>query len=237
MTYKEVTIDAFFLRRAQLTSKHGQPKRRTATPHCLAFRLLRLFFTECALFGKHGGDLRAAHALAQLCRCRSMASQAQGANVIQVALAPAFADGENVIRIPKTFPYSAIQPPMPHKTGAPVAARPLESYVLRQRIHSTVGAHATVAPQYLVPQIARLRSQFPFVHAIIRAEGETPRRNLERAPAAQTSAVGSARNVLAIHPSSGHRSTGAHENVCNALCPLSVSVSKGPIMPVCTPPW
>jgi hypothetical protein len=54
-----------------------------------------------------------------------MATQAEGSDVVQVALAAAFRYRQNVICVPKTFAYSCRESPLPHERQASVTARTL----------------------------------------------------------------------------------------------------------------
>jgi hypothetical protein len=165
----------------------------------------------------HGVNLGAADSLAQPCSHGAMATKAEGADVIEVALATALRHGKNVIGVPKTFTHPFDESPMLHKDDTSVASRSLQPAVLPDRIQSAVGAHASVTLQNLFAQVSWLRPQFPLMYAKIRAEGEAARRHLERAPPAQAAPVRAAWDIFAVDPSSSwHDSRSAHMLVLNS---------------------
>jgi hypothetical protein len=75
--------------------------------------------------GEHGGYLGAANPLPQLSGDHAMAAQAEGTNIVQVALAATFRYRQNVICVPKTLAHSR-EPPMPPERQAIGAPRTLE---------------------------------------------------------------------------------------------------------------
>jgi hypothetical protein len=80
-----------------------------------------------------------------------MATQAKGADVIQVALPAAFRHRQNVIGIPKTLAHPRVQSPVAHQGGARIPTRSLQLAVLFDRVESAMGANASVALQDLLP--------------------------------------------------------------------------------------
>ena len=75
------------------------------------------------LCGQHGSYLRAPNSLPQLRRDSSMATQAERADVIQVAFPSAFRHRQNVIGIPQALAHSRVESPVPHQGHAPVTTR------------------------------------------------------------------------------------------------------------------
>ena len=106
----------------------------------------------CALLRRqHGGYFGATDSLPQL-RCdQSMATQAQGADVIQVALPAAFRHRQNVIGIPQTLAHASVQSPVSHQGHTCIAARSLQPAVLFDRVQPAMSANASVALQNLLP--------------------------------------------------------------------------------------
>ena len=96
-----------------------------------------------------------------------MATQAERADVVQVALPAALRYRQNVIRVPKALAGPGDESPMPHQGHAGSPARSLQLALLRDGVNPTVGAHALVAVQYLLAQVPRLRAQLPLVHAVV----------------------------------------------------------------------
>ena len=80
-----------------------------------------------------------------------MATQAERADVIQVALPAAFRHRQNVIGIPQTLANARVQSPVSHQGGADIAACSLQLAMLFNRIQPAMGANAAVALQDLLP--------------------------------------------------------------------------------------
>jgi len=80
-----------------------------------------------------------------------MATQAERADVIQVALPAAFRHRQNVIGIPQTLAHPRVESPVAHQGRARIAARPLQLAMLFDRVQTAMGANAAVALQYLLP--------------------------------------------------------------------------------------
>ena len=134
--------------------------------------------------GEHGRYFGAADPLPQLSCYHTMATQAEGPDIVEVALPAAFRDRQNVICIPKTLAHSCRESPMPHERQANGAPGAFELAVLPDGVQPAVNAYAPVALQDLVAQIPWLRTELPFMHTIIRAERKASGRHLERAPSA-----------------------------------------------------
>ena len=136
--------------------------------------------------------------------CIAMAAQAKGADIFEIALASAFDYGNNVIRIPKALARPATQAPVRKERGAICAARIAEPACFGDSVDITAGAYTAIAMEHLLSKISRLRAQLPLMHTEIRTKGVTSARNLKRAPATQTAAVGATWNCLAINPAAAH---------------------------------
>ena len=119
------------------------------------------------LCSKHGGYLGATDPFPQLCGDRSMATQAKGADIIQVALSAAFRYRQNVIGIPQTFSHLCLETPVEHKRLACGAACPFQPAMLFDRVKTTMSANASIALEYMFAQVPWLRSQLPLVYAIV----------------------------------------------------------------------
>jgi hypothetical protein len=106
----------------------------------------------CALLrSQHGSYFGATDSLPQLCGDQSMATQAQGADVIQVALPAAFRHRQNVIGIPQTLAHARVQSPVAHQGRACIPARSLQLAVLLDRVQTAMRANPSVALQDLLP--------------------------------------------------------------------------------------
>ena len=136
--------------------------------------------------------------------CFSMTEQAEGADILEIALASSFDDGNNVIRIPEALARPATQAPVSKKRSAICAARVAEPAHFGKGIDVAAGADTAIAMEHLLAKIGRLGAQLPLVHTELRTEGVASARNLKRAPAAQTAAVGATGNCLAINPAAAH---------------------------------
>ena len=119
------------------------------------------------LCGEHGSHLRTTDSLPQLRGDRSMATQAEGADVVQVALPAAFRHRQNVIGIPQTLAHPRVESPMAHQGRPCVAASSLQLAMLFDRVEAAMRADAAVSLQYLLAQITWLGSQLPFVDAVL----------------------------------------------------------------------
>jgi len=95
-----------------------------------------------------------------------MASQAQSADILQIALPSAFHYRNNVIRVPQAGAPPPSGLPLLHQslaicpTGTPQPAQ------RRKRIHAAQRANPPVPQKHLLPQIPRLRPQLPLMHAV-----------------------------------------------------------------------
>lgn len=139
-----------------------------------------------------------------------VAMQTEGAEVVEVAFAAAFDDGDDVVGIPEAFAAAPADAPVLEKelaARAPRGAKPAEG---GEGIGAADGADAAVAQEDLVAEIAWLGAKLPLVHAVAGAEGEAAAGNFERAPAAEAAAVGAAGDGFAVDPASGHGAYGAH---------------------------
>ena len=146
-----------------------------------------------------------------------MATKAERADVIEIALATALCHRKNMIGIPKTLAQAFSKAPVLHKGHTAFAARSLQLAMFPDRIQATVGAHASITLENLFAQVPRLRPQLPLVYTKIGAEGGAASRHLKRAPSAQTAPIRTARNILTVDPSSTrHDSKSAHTLVLNS---------------------
>jgi hypothetical protein len=94
-----------------------------------------------------------------------VASQAQGADILEVALSATLGHRHNVIRIPQAFAGSRLQPPMLHQRLSVRATRISQSPRFRRRIHAATRTDPLVSLEHLLAHIARLGAKLPLVHA------------------------------------------------------------------------
>jgi hypothetical protein len=95
-----------------------------------------------------------------------MASQAKRADVFQVAFAATLSYRQNMIGIPQALADSGFHSPMFQERHTPGAARASQPDVFLDGVDSAVRTAASVALEYLLSQVSRLRAQFPFMDAI-----------------------------------------------------------------------
>jgi hypothetical protein len=140
-----------------------------------------------------------------------MADQAQGSDIRQIAFAASLCHGHNVIGIPKCPSANPLQPPTGEQVLPVRPARALEVEISGAAIDPANRAHALIAGQYLLAQIARVRAKTPFMHTPIRAKCEPARRDLKVAPAAESAAVLPFLKSGSIGKPAGHGARSAHE--------------------------
>src|ERR1700742_906550 len=99
-----------------------------------------------------------------------MAPQTQGADVIEVALPSALHYRHDMIRVPQALTPARFEPPVQHQICAPFSPAALDPQMLTQRIDAAMGTNPLIPLQDEFAQIARLRPQFPLMHAISRAK-------------------------------------------------------------------
>jgi hypothetical protein len=119
------------------------------------------------LYQPVGRYLGATNSLAKLGCNSSMAMQAKRADVVKIALPAALGYRQNVIRVPKALAGPRVKSPMPQQGPPGRAARSLQLALFCDGVNRTVGTHSPIAVQYLLAQVAWLRTQLPLVHAVI----------------------------------------------------------------------
>jgi hypothetical protein len=111
-----------------------------------------------------------------------MALKAQRPHVGEIALAAAFHYRHNVVGVPQMAPAAPI--------FFELAARAVIQLALilaqRLRVYAALRAHPTVAREDLLAQVSGIGAKLPFMHTRTAAESESPFRNSQTAPAAQT---------------------------------------------------
>ena len=78
-----------------------------------------------------------------------MATQAESANVIQVAFPSTFRHRQNVIGIPQALAHPRAESPVPHQGRARIATRPFQPAVLPERVQTAMRANAAITLQDL----------------------------------------------------------------------------------------
>lgn len=139
-----------------------------------------------------------------------MTAEAEGAQVVEIALASSFGYGQNVIGVPEAFPAAAARAPLLQQASAIRAAGTPKLAKHSDRIDTADGTDALVPQIHLLAQVRGLRAELPFVHAIRRAKGEAAARNFQRTPAAEAAAMGAAGDGFSVDPAAGHGPHSAH---------------------------
>ena len=136
-----------------------------------------------------GGEAEAA---AQV-RCHfAMARQAEGAEVIDIALAAALGYRQDVIGVPeRAAAGDELHAVQREACGSAGPSRALEGVIDGDGIGSAEGADAVIAGEDLVAEVAGIGAQTPLVDAEVRAEGaSTTGQDLKVAPAAEGEPIG-----------------------------------------------
>jgi|SRR5579884_1627926 len=131
-----------------------------------------------------------------------MALETQCTHIGQIALAAAFDHWCDVIGIPESF--AAAHSPLRDSFGASRTAQTIDVPELGNAIEAAERADAAIAFKDLIAQIARICSKPPFVHAPFGAERQPARGHFQIAPAAETSPVGTFRQIFANRAASRH---------------------------------
>jgi hypothetical protein len=128
-----------------------------------------------------------------------MAQQAKRPDVIEVALAAALHNGNDVVRLPKTATAGdTLHPVEPQAGFACGAAGALQRSIGCQGVDPAYGTASAIARKDLIAQITGVGAETPLVHAVVAAEGATaPGDDLKLAPPAKWQAIRSAGKVLA----------------------------------------
>jgi hypothetical protein len=144
------------------------------------------------------GSFFALEACAKLRGGVAMAKQAEGADVVDVALAATFGDGKDVIGVPQAAAAGDGLHAVESESGsASRAASSPECGVCGNGVNVTGGAAAAVTGEDLVAKIARVGAQTPLMDAVVAAEGAaTPGDDLKIAPAAERQAVGAGGEIV-----------------------------------------
>ena len=121
-----------------------------------------------------------------------MAEQAEGTDVVEVALSSTLGDGQNVIGVPKAAAAGdGLHAVEPEACCAGEAAGSPESRVCGNGVDLAGGATSAVAGEDLIAKVTGVRTEAPLMDAIVAAEGAAALcKDLKIAPAAQRKAVG-----------------------------------------------
>ena len=141
-----------------------------------------------------------------------MAQKAEGADVVQIALAATLGYGQDVVGVPEAASAGDGLHAVEVETGGTGwASGAPESSVGCNGIDVAGGAAATVADKDLIAEIARVGAETPLVNAVVAAEGAAAfGQNLKLAPAAQRQTVGACRKSVAGRAATGEGTRDEH---------------------------
>jgi hypothetical protein len=142
--------------------------------------------------------------------------QTKRSHIREIALAAAFSDRHNVIRIPKRF--SSSQSPFSHGLRSCRTAKTLDVIQLRHAVQAALGTYPAIALQNAFAQMAWITAEAPFLNAPIRTECKAPGGNLQIAPAAQETSIWALRQLVANGTAARYRALCAHQNKIAGEC-------------------
>jgi hypothetical protein len=142
----------------------------------------------------------------------AVTEEAEGAEVVEVALAAAFGDWANVVGIPEAAAGGDGLHAVETKTGgAGGAAGSLEGVVGGDGVDGAGGTDASIAGEDLVAEVAGVGAETPLVDAVVAAEGAAALgEDFEFAPATEGQVVGSERESLTRGAAAGEGARDDH---------------------------
>jgi hypothetical protein len=146
-------------------------------------------------------------------RCNlAVAGQAEGAEIVEVALPSSLGDGADVVGVPEgTATGDSLHPIERQACSTRVTPGSLEGAIYSYGVCVAEGADAFIAQEDLVAKITRIGSQSPLVDAVVRAESAAAlRQNLKLAPAAEGEAVRTLRQRVGLGTTAGKGASGKH---------------------------
>jgi len=141
-----------------------------------------------------------------------VAGEAERAEVVEVALASAFRDGEDVVGVPEgAAAGDGLHAIEGEPRGAGWTSTPFEGVVDGDGIGLAESADAVVAGEDLVAEVAGIGAETPLVDAVVAAEGAAAfGEDFEIAPAAEGQVVRSERESFACGAAAGKGARGEH---------------------------
>ncbi len=136
-----------------------------------------------------------------------MANETQRSQIVEIALAAAFDDRQNVVGIPQRAPGKTLKSPSFEQLKAMHAAGSLQFGKGGFGVQAAGFADTAIAGENLIAKIAWIGAKFPLVDAEVGAESEASRGwDFEVAPAAQRSSIGTFFKGGAVGETAGHSS-------------------------------
>ena len=142
----------------------------------------------------------------------AVAEEAEGTEVVEVALAAAFGDGTDVVGVPEAEAgcdgFHTVEAEASSASGA---SGSLEGVIGGNGVDGADGADAAVAGKDLVAEVAGVGAETPLVDAVVAAEGAAAfGQNFEFAPAAEGQSVGAERESLTRGAAAGEGARDDH---------------------------
>ena len=149
-----------------------------------------------------------------------MTGQAEGAEIVEIALTAAFGYGADVVRIPERAACSdGLQTVEGEAGDAGFAAGALEGGVDGDGIGAAEGADAVIAGKDAVAEVAGIGAEAMLIDTVIGAEGATSfGEDFEVAPAAEGEAVGSESQLGGLDATAGEGARDEHTSPKDKAC-------------------
>src|SRR5260370_1566 len=141
-----------------------------------------------------------------------MAEEAEGAQVVEVALAAALGNGEDVVGVPQAAAAGDGLHAVEAETGGSrCSSGAFQDVVSGYGVDAAGGAASAIAYEDLIAEVAGVGAHSPLVDAVVGAEGAAAFcDDLEIAPAAEREAVGSGRESVAGGAATGKCARNKH---------------------------
>lgn len=141
-----------------------------------------------------------------------MAEKAEGAEVVEIALAAALGYGPDVVSVPEAAPGGDGLHAVEAKAGGSCrASGSLQCVVGSDGIDGADGADTSVAGEDLVAEVARVGAETPLVDAVVAAEGAAAfGEDLKLTPAAEGKVVGAEWQLLPRNATAGEGTWNEH---------------------------
>jgi hypothetical protein len=161
--------------------------------------------------GKEG--LGATEALAELGRSLPVTEEAEGSEVVEVALATAFGHREDVVGVPQAAAGGDGLHPVEVEAGdACCASGSLQCGEGGDGVDLADGADTAIAGEYLVAEVAGIGTEAPLMDAVVGTEGAAAfGEDFEFAPTAEGQIIGAGGEGVAGGAASGKRAGDEHD--------------------------
>lgn len=169
---------------------------------------------RASVVGKKGAELGflGAEALDQLRGRIAVARQAQGTQVVEIALATAFGDWSDMISVPQGSATGDQLHAVERQSGrSRASAGTLERGINGDGVCLADLTHTAITSEHLIAKIARVGAQTPLMDAVVRTKCTSSfGKNLEIAPTAERQPIGSASEQMRGASSAFEGARGQH---------------------------